>query len=335
MTLWAAVTALLAASASAELQCVGRLAHEVKTSLQEGDLSVHRAPQRDPECLSVGSGKGVSGDKSFCLGVNQNEQCNGPVNPLITLPYGLQCRNCFVAAGVDVFYDFEVENFSLEKIGFGFRGAHITSDLRFASDGDAQKPGQRVARTLLGKPIEFHVPGVNVTFKLAMPTEIFYEGMGREYHHGDVGAMLDIDMGDVFLKYEKGQGISHSFFHMPKISVKPHLEADLTAVGVLKVGFNTTLSVSFGDMAEYTVYLAGVAPVTASSEHENGSHVSHNCLTVTSQCASGGRFHFDAFGQSIGHSFGPQPVPFLNRDLVHLCRDFKLPFNRSEESIVV
>mmetsp|Transcript_30066 Transcript_30066/g.80082 ORF Transcript_30066/g.80082 Transcript_30066/m.80082 type:complete len:341 (-) Transcript_30066:133-1155(-) len=335
-TLVAATAALAAATAAAEHHCVGRLAHEVLRSEVEGDwVAVRPAPNKDHECTALGF-PGLDGDRRLCVGVNHDETCRTAKNPIVPLPLHARCQGCFVGASTDVFYSLNITRLHVESIGIGFRGSTILSTLQVDDDeGRAGRP-RKGSKNFGETPLEFHVKlgGLDLDIKVSMPTELTYDVEARESAHGDVGARIEVDMGDNYIEYTKGQGWSHKKDKM-QFKVGPIHEGDYDSMANVTLGFKSSLRAEIGPLAWFHVNVANEVPIGVNSVGTSGADLLHSCLDMGLKLdvAHEAEVDFSILEHNFTQHWGPHADRHHDGAVLHKCKDLHPPV--PEEMTVV
>jgi len=333
MLAWGMAALIVAVPEAAELQCIGRLAHEVKHSGPAWDgpgeswLSVEPAPSRDAECLGA-EHLGAELDRRICVGTNEDASCQAAKEAVIPLPHGARCVGCFVGAATDVYYTLNVSRLRLQHIGLGFRGTQLHSSLQVEDDqGKAGKP-RRGSKAFGEKPLELklRLGTMELDLKVAMPTLVYYKIEGREGAHGDIGAKLVVDLGDNYIEYTHGQGWSHHK-DKAKFSLAPIHEGDYDAMANLTVGIQSSLQAELGSMMWFHVNGAAEVPVGFSSTGSAGARSAESCLDMGLRLdlAHEAEVNLKIFNQTLGKHWGPTTDRQHDGTVLHKCAGMHPP----------
>mmetsp|Transcript_71817 Transcript_71817/g.221814 ORF Transcript_71817/g.221814 Transcript_71817/m.221814 type:complete len:339 (+) Transcript_71817:63-1079(+) len=324
------VSAALAAAVAraAELHCVGRAAHEVLVSAREGDwLAVQPAPARDVECAKWGW-PGTGGDRQLCVGANHDETCAAAKEPTIALPFGARCQGCFVGAATDVFYSLNISRFHLEHVGIGFRGTELRSTVEIEADKARIIRKHKGSKTFGEEPLEFKlkVGRFELDLKIGMPTELYYEVQARGGVHTDIGAILDVHMGDNYVEYNKGQGWSQKK-EKARFSVKSTREADDNVAINATLGFRSALQAEIGKVAWFHLNVANEMPLGITSVGASGSDLVHSCLDLGLKLdvAHEADVDFSLFREHFSRHWGPTTDRHHDGAVFHKCDDLHPP----------
>lgn len=319
-------SALVVASASAELHCVGRVAHEVLASPEVGDFSVWPTPERNSECLIQAGG---DGSKTFCLGVNQNADCTGPSNPDFDLGVQVHCRGCFVAARTDLVYTLHTSRWIPQNLSFGLQNTKVLSNLKVSHTGNLTRASGQGSKHFLSQPIVHHITvPFSMDISLELPTEIFYSGLADVGADGEVGASFSIDVPDTLMQWVSGEGWSRNM-NKPQVSYKPvYSPEDITADANISLGLKTDLKAKFGENAWYTSKISAAVPMTNDASVDVKEHDAKDCLNIgiDVDVAQEAEASFRLFGHNItGKHFGPFVSGIHQEHAVHKCVEKRQP----------
>lgn len=343
-TFFAAVLGTLAASVTSELvhgtelQCIGRVAHNVTYTLdgeQFSDVSVLPAPERNNECNRLGNEYGTT--RHICMGLNQDETCAAAKAGSKPLPFGTKCQDCFVGMETDLFYKVNISKFRVHNLGVGLQGTQLHSKVHVTDDkGDSPPPKSRSIK--FGEtPHQWQLKllgHVLATFKVSMPTELYYEDDIHADVHGDVGADLDVDLGDNYVEYTEGKGLEH---HRDKarISVHPVHEVGEEAKGNLKFGLTSNLAVEVVDMMWFHLNLASEVTTQITSTGDSAQQdLVHSCVQggVSYSAGHEADFHVSILNRTFEKHIGPiVDKQYQNPNITHKCVDI----HRKKRDIVV
>lgn len=321
-----------------EVKCIGPRAHTVTYDIQGGDtfeevtdanISIEPEPGMNGAC-SGANGRHV-GDKAFCFGANTDENCEHEQG---TIPIDdvFECKSCFGGVTTDLYYTLETSFLSLKKVEVGLKNTFIRAGLEVRAHKDGSANLKTGSVSLLdssrASELKFHVAGiVPVSIKLAFPTQLEYS-LGLEGHlDATVGADLDIDLGDHFIKWESGTGFDHNNTNTG-VNFSPVFRLDTGAAGAdIGLTLRSSIQVDIEEVISYHVNLAPAIPSTLTFTENLGSN-SQICLAgdVDMPVSHEADVHFTLLGHdhTIYH-FGPHDLlHFRKEQAINKCVD--VPF---------
>jgi hypothetical protein len=329
------VAAFLVAPAHAhngdETVCIGSRPHLVSYDI-EGDsletvrnaaIAVRPAPQ---ELNAYCSGESPFGEKSFCVGANVDATCAKAARSL-RLREPFQCSDCFAGLATDFFYNLNISDFRLQTVEVGLKNSHLRAEavVRAALPVSEAVRGN-VSLIYQLASISFKVAGIiPVDIVISMPTVLEYALSFSGAVDTDAGVELDVNLGEHFLKWTKGQGF-HRASTQPNLSLEPVLDVDVPAMAKLDLQLKMGLHVSIDEVLSYRMDLNSSMPVEVGLEQ---SH-SHICARgdVELPVDHEADLHFTLLGKNseIAH-WGP-------KELFRFQRDFQkcLPLSRQGAS---
>jgi hypothetical protein len=322
MAVRAVTSALVVASVSGELHCIGRVAHELLSAPEVGDFSLSPIPDRNSECLIQ---EATGSTKSFCLGWNQDEACSGANKPSYDLGLNTHCSNCFVAAHTDLLYNLHTERWIPQNMSFGFQNTRILSNVQISQDQHAVIKSKSGSKVVLSNPIELHLPfPFSRNISLEMPIEISYSGFGAAGLDGAVGAEFKFEIDNTVIQWVKGEGWSRNF-NRPSVFYKPqYLPTDIAADTNITVGFQSTFKATFGEHTWYHRKLSASVPIKNSAELLPKEIGVQECLDfgidfeMMQEAEASFKLPLIQKDISTKH-FGPSQLGIHRPDMVHRC----------------
>lgn len=277
----ASVAAL--ARSGEDIHCLGERAHVLKydvageendgssmTGIERAIISLDAARQHNHMCVNASLGASPSGDKKFCYGANQNSDCSG-ASADIPLENGmLTCKDCYVSAEADVFYNLDYSLTGLHSAQVGVKDIFLkgsASMYKHLSGSSTALKGSHELKgntqiTLIDKLVGCPVC-VKATIKVAVPTTLDYELDLSGQADITVGGKIEAHLGDRWAKYTQDAGWTYPTYSRT-VEATPILDiGSIQAKAGLKLGLTTSLQVDIDSIMWFHLNLNPRLPLTA------------------------------------------------------------------------
>lgn len=261
--------------------------------------------------------------KTFCLGVNSNDQCTearGPL-PLYSNKYiTLSCSNCFVGAKATVFLDLDISYFKLRRIASGLKD--ISVNAAFVLDLTAQyswsagfdKTYKIVDQRVI---IEFWIGPIPITIWYEIPLNIIANAKIDAQMQATAGAKAVWKIGDAYVSWDENTGWkmakpTPTFTWEPVLKVTGNFNAEanlaivpsfvIHAMRMLQAGVKMTPAVTFeahGDIEKREV--CADLNYRVNSEASAEIHINIPLIRIRYDKVFGPYSLFDTGVKPIGH----------------------------------
>jgi hypothetical protein len=324
-----------------EVHCIGQRAHLLRFNV-EGEpndgsswkgvksalVSIEPSPSHAAHCEAKQVSSTPSGDKKFCYGVNQDSSCAAAKEDL-PLEHGFQCKNCFVSATADLFYNLNYSMTKLYSVEVGLKDMHLRAgaSLHTTFSGSKTVKGSKILEqknmTVIDKLIGCPVC-LKAKIVVGAPTSIDYDVDMEASDDITVGADLDINLGDRSIKWDHVAGWTPSA-HQRTVDVKPILDlGTVQAETDVKLSLDTSLQVNIDDIIWYHTNLKPSFPAKCS--------VKGGVFQKTRFCMSGDAdltlgheadLHWRLLTFKANHHWGPtQDDEWSKSGVLNMCKDF-------------
>jgi hypothetical protein len=150
--------------------------------------------------------------KTFCLGVNSNDQCDaakGPI-PIYGNKYiSLQCGNCFIGAKATVFVDVQITLFHLKRIAGGLKDIAVNGAfvLDLNAQGDWSAGYDKLYKIVDQQTIiQFWIGPIPITIWYEIPLQLIANAKIDAQVQASVGAKANWKIGDFYIEYNDKEG---------------------------------------------------------------------------------------------------------------------------------
>jgi hypothetical protein len=252
----------------------------------------------------------------MCVGANVDNTCKAAAKDIALNQY-VDCPSCFAGLTTDLFYNLSMKFFTLEEVTVGLQNSHLraAAEVHGHADKAITFPTGKidlVSDKSLFKASFLIANIIPVDIEVSVPTAFTYSVGLKGSIDATAGAVLDVNLGDHFVTYQKGSGLSThngkpSYTFMPKLAVEVEAEADVT------LGLDSKVEVSIDKVVSYDIGLQPSLPLKVDLENEDKSI----CLAgsadfVLSQEAD---IHFTLFGKSHDiYHYGPKQLFHYHKD---------------------
>eukprot|EP00929_Paragymnodinium_shiwhaense_P038293 TRINITY_DN2025_c0_g1_i2.p1 TRINITY_DN2025_c0_g1~~TRINITY_DN2025_c0_g1_i2.p1 ORF type:complete len:341 (+),score=84.52 TRINITY_DN2025_c0_g1_i2:84-1106(+) len=312
--------ATAAAKKGTDTICLGPRPHVVKydftgetlEQVENATISVQPDPTSDLDC-SAGQHQG---DKTMCVGANVDATCAAAAKD-ITVDSYVDCPSCFAGLATDLFYSLEIKFFDLEQVEVGLQNSHLrgAAEVHAHAGKAVTLPPGKV--TLIGEEAQFTAKFmvaeiIPVDITVSVPTTFNY-GVGfKGSIDATAGADLDINLGNHYVKYQKGSGFS-VVNDAPSYTFTPKLNLDVEAEADLSLGLESTVAISVDKVVSYDVHMQPSFPLKVDLENQDKNVcIAGSADFVLSHEAD---VHFSFFGKKhdIFH-YGPKQLYHYHKD---------------------
>jgi len=227
----------------------------------------------------------------------------------------------------DLFYTVNISKFRVHNVGVGLRGTQLHSKVQIMDDKGTAPPPLNRSISFGEKPHEWQLKvlgHVVATFRVSMPTVLYYEDAIRAKVDADVGASLDIDLGENSVEYIEGKGWEHHR-DKAKIVVHPLAEGDDNIHGTVKFGLTSNVKVEVVDVMWFHLNMAPeVTTQIASVGDSAASDLIHSCVQggVNFDAGHEADIHLSILNQTMNKHFGPSvDKHYQNPNVTYKCFD--------------
>jgi len=335
----ALVAASFLASASAKTGsdsiCFGPRAHLIKydfvgESLEEiENATISIEPDESSNLLCA---MAPHGDKAMCVGANVDPTCSTAAKdiPLYNKePAVVDCPNCFAGLTTDLFYTLSVKLFKLEQVEVGLRNSHLRGGAEV--HGHVAKavtlPEKKI--TLISDKHKFKASFkvakiIPVDIEVSVPTTFNWNVGFKGSVDATLGADLDINLGDHYVKYEKHHGFS-TVNDKPSYTFTPKLNVDVEAEADISLALDSHVAVSVDKVISYDVYMKPTMPLVVDLENQD----KNVCIAGSADfdLSHEADVHFKLFGKNHDvYHYGPKEIFHWHKDdLFKKCIDIPKP----------
>lgn len=207
------------------------------TRLIRGGYEVHSIRMNDlfeSLSLSVNSGK----DFPFCVGFNQNSECNNNVKniELFNNNFINLMTDSYLGFNGELFVDLEISLFEIKRLQGGFKNMMLNGRLGLILDGE-YKNSFSYSHELMNEKIQiasFDLGPIPVDLWISTPVSFVATGQIDANVEITAGINMNIPVGDLYFDYEHGKGI-HVVKPSPVFDAKGYLTTSESLTGSLNV----------------------------------------------------------------------------------------------------
>jgi len=283
-----------------------------------------------------------TGHKKFCFGANVDDNCTHAAESM-PIADGIDCKNCFVGAAADAYYNLNYSAFHLNSVEAGLKdihirgaaGAHANFSKEHTFKGSlpllTDKLVFKVIDTLVGCPI-----CIPVKITVAVPTTV---GISATFHGSvdvELGAELDLHLSDEIVKWDHVDGWSHPLTKN-EVSVKPIFHLDVLPAAVEAVlELQTGVQIEVDNIIWYRLNLKPSMPVTITSQGSILPPKGKVCLNggAEFELSHEADLHWGLLKYSVNHHWGPVGgYTFSKPNIINVCKEFNKTVGGPQDAV--
>jgi hypothetical protein len=211
--------------------------------------------------------------KTFCFGVNVNEDCDKAKRPLPIFKnkyFDVTCSNCFVGAKATAFFDLKISWFKLRRVAAGLKDIQINGAfvLDLAAEGSASCGTDKTYRLVdAGLIVQFWIGPIPVVIWYEVPLRVVANAQMQASATATAGAKANWKFGDAYVKWDENSGWGVVRPH-PSFTWEPQIKGQATLNAEASLSVQPSFIVHVMRLVETGIHVAPTIMATAKGDTE-------------------------------------------------------------------